>query len=193
MTEQVRAEVDRLAAQVATLTSVVVGLGTLADKVTVLSERVTELAARRPEERSSAGRTSWFEATPEQAEVMLRDLASWVDSVLWNYRSVEIQLSDCWYRHPAVVEALLASQGAWRGAYQSVGIGSATAAVDWHHRHLPGTANLLRDELRGCSELNHRPGGSLASNLRPESRTPVEAARLREYARAWALNHRPPP
>jgi hypothetical protein len=184
-----RGQSEAAATQLGELGRQVAGLAALGTQIGALADRVAGLAVSRP--GGSAGRAgaevqvSWFEADGEQAAALLLDVAQWVYDVLWHYRSVTQQLSDCWRRHPSVVEALLALRSAWFAAYHDPEA-RPTAAVDWHIRHLPGTVDLLREELRGCSELNHGPGGDVERFRRTHPRVAPDDSRLVEYADWWA-------
>lgn len=169
-------ELARLRAELAAVRADVDALTTLAERVRVLANRVAELAAARTE--PGEPEPSWFEVGPDRAESMLVELARWVYDVLGRYRLGADALTDCWHRHPAAVEALLAL----RAVYARPG-----GAIDWHVRALPGVLGVLRDELRGCSESNHAPGGEIERYRRANPRVPPDEAMLRRYAARWAV------
>ena len=109
--------------------------------------------------------------------------------VLSHYRSASRQLTDCWRRHPAAVEGLLALRAAWYAAYRRPGAHPG-AAVDWHIRLLPGVVDLLGEELRACSESNHAPGGEVERYRSAHPRVVPDDAQLRAYASSWASRGR---
>jgi hypothetical protein len=180
-------EMQSLAAQVVALRTQVGGLATMANQVAALADRVAELAAVGSEGSGAVGPTSWFDADPERAATDLVYLAGWVYEVLSQYRTVAQQLTDCWRRHPAAVEGLLALRAAWFAAYRRPGARPG-AAVDWHIRLLPGVVDLLREELRACSESNHAPGGDVERYRRTHPRLVPDDDQLRGYASWWAAD-----
>jgi hypothetical protein len=132
---------------------------------------------------------SWFEVDGDRAEALLRDLAAWVDGVLTRYRTARDTLPACWHRHPAAVEALLALRRAWAAAYED-DAAPGTAAAEWHHRHLPGIIDVLRrEQLGGCAESSHGPGGEIERYERGHQRPGPEPERAARYARWWADGH----
>ena len=182
---------DALTAQIAQLRSEVAGLAALGAQVATLADRVTALVTglRHGSGATSEGQLSWFDADAERAASLLVDLGLWVHGVASQYRSVQQQLSNCWYRHPAAVESLNALRAAWFAAYRDPSA-RPSAAVDWHIRQLPGVADLLRDELRGCDELNHQPGGGYERDQRTDLAPEPDSARLAESAARGGARHR---
>lgn len=181
--------------QMGELARQVAGLAAVGTQVSALADRVAELAAGRvgaggDGEEEATGQVSWFDAEGEQAAAMLVDVAQWVYGVLTHYRTVMQHLSDCWRRHPSAVEGLLALRAAWCAAYRDPEA-KPTAAVDWHIRQLPGVVELLRDELRGCSELNHGPDGDVERWRRSHPRVPPNDDQLVEYADWWVTRNSP--
>src|SRR6266508_3696118 len=83
------------------------------------------------------------------------------------------------------VAELAALRAAWYAAYRRPGARPETA-VDWHIRLLPGVADLLRDELRACSESNHAPGGEIERYRRSRPRVLPDEEHVRGYAVWWA-------
>lgn len=177
------------------LTQQVAGLTAVGTQVAALADRVAELAARGGSNGTAGAAPpaaggaylSWFEADIDQAVPMLSDLAQWVYDVLSHYRQATQELSDCWRRHPGVVDALNALRISWLGAYRDPDAKS-TWPVDWHIRHLPGIVTLLREELRGCSEHSHAPEGDVERWQRSHPRTAPDGEMLDEYALWWAQN-----
>src|SRR6266540_1061543 len=146
---------------------------------------VAELAALRSAGTGATAPMSWFNLNAEQATADLVELTRWVYSVLLHYSVVSQQLTDCWRRHPSAVEGLLALRAAWYTAYRRPGARPETA-VDWHIRLLPGVADLLREELRACSESNHAPGGEIERYRRSRPRVLPDEEHVRGYAVWWA-------
>jgi hypothetical protein len=181
-----------VAEQLVELVRQVAGLAAVGTQVGILADRVAELAAGQGGggDGEAAGQVSWYDVDGEQAAAMLVDLARWVYDVLSHYRTAMQQFSDCWRRHPSVVEGLLALRSAWCAAYRDPEA-RPTAAVDWHIRQLPGVVELLRDELRGCSELNHGPDGDVERWRRSHPRVPPNDDRLVEYADWWVAHNDP--
>ncbi len=177
-------EIARLDRELAQVRADVAALDRITERVRVLADRVTELTAVRS---ASAGSTSWFDVGPDRAGVELTALSRWVSHVLMRYRVGSDALTDCWRRHPAAVEALLALHSAWNAAYRNP-TGRADAAVDWHIRLLPGTVGVLRDELRACSASSHEPGGEVERYRRSHPRTVPDEEELHGYATRWATN-----
>ncbi len=178
-------QVESLARQLAAVRTDVASLARMADEVSLLADRVAELAALRAAGTGAAAPTSWFELNAEQAIADLVELTRWVYSVLLHYSVVSQQLTDCWRRHPSAVEGLLALRAAWYAAYRRQGA-RPEAAVDWHIRLLPGMADLLREELRACSESNHAPGGEVERYRRARPRVLPDEEHVRGYAVWWA-------
>lgn len=186
-----RSRSDLLAQQLTVLTGQVGSLATLNRQVRMLAERMADLpqtGERTDEEPAEdTGPTpSWFDATPEQAQQMLLDLAQWLHDIGTRYPHLRANLTDCWHRHPWAVDALNALHLTWQRAYRSPHA-SPQLAADWHIRHLPSTVDLLGHELRGCPEGAHLTG----SRHRPGAghpRTPDPEA-LTAYATWWAETH----
>jgi hypothetical protein len=179
---------DTLAEQLAALRTEVAGLAALGAQVGVLADRVTELAAGvagEDEQGQQAKLMSWFDANADQAQQMLLELAQWVYQVLSRYIQVNKTLTNCWHRHPPVVDGLNALRAAWHAAYR-VGKGDPRGAVDWHIRLLPGTVDLLRAELSRCDELQHAPGGAVEQHAIQHPRLQPDPDRILEYADWWA-------
>src|SRR6266542_1231242 len=178
-------QVESLAQQLAAVRTEVASLARMADEVSRLADRVAELAALRSAGTGATAPMSWFNLNAEQATADLVELTRWVYSVLLHYSVVSQQLTDCWRRHPSAVEGLLALRAAWYAAYRRPGARPETA-VDWHIRLLPGVADLLREELRACSESNHAPGGEIERYRRSRPRVLPDEEHVRGYAVWWA-------
>src|SRR5690606_15261297 len=93
-------------------------------------------------------------------------------------------LGECWPRHPAAIEELMALRAGWLAAYTGPDA-SAIRALDWHDRALPGVQRRLRALLGDCSLAAHRPGGR-ADQIRPQ--LPVTSA-VDDVAEWWAASH----
>src|SRR6266511_3978788 len=154
------------------------GEHSLADQVESLAQ---QLAAVRTEVASLARMADEVSRLADRVV----ELTRWVYSVLLHYSVVSQQLTDCWRRHPSAVEGLLALRAAWYAAYRRPGARPETA-VDWHIRLLPGVADLLREELRACSESNHAPGGEIERYRRSRPRVLPDEEHVRGYAVWWA-------
>jgi hypothetical protein len=174
-------DVDRLFREVSAIRTDVASLAALSTLVRGLADRVADLAAADggPVE---GGPVSWFDADEAQASAILLPLAQWLTSVGVAHRVLREQLSDCWYRHPAVVDGLNALRAGWIAAYRDPAARTRTA-IEWHIRHLPGAVELLRQErLRDCSEFDHQPDGPIDRERRPT----YDERALREFAAEWA-------
>jgi hypothetical protein len=179
---------DALTAQLSVLAAQVAGLTTVGTQIAMLADRVTELAAGPAAGKPENGwPVSWFDlgGDTERAGAVLVDLAHWAYRVLFSYRAVQRQFSDCWHRHPAVVDALLALRASWQAAY-AAGSGPA-AAMDWQVRQLPAGGHLIGEELRGCSALDHLSNGNADQQGRGHVRVETDEDLLRAYAVRWAL------
>jgi hypothetical protein len=154
----------------------------LGPQVQALADQIAEVAAAGGESGGPklGGPPSWFEADPTTAAGLLQQLAHWLRDVGSRYKAIGEPLTDCWYRHPPVVDALNSAFWAWQGAYQDRAARPATAA-DWHIRILPGIDAILRRELNACSEQQHGPEGEYT---RKTKRMPEpDTDRLDLYAR----------
>jgi hypothetical protein len=90
---------------------------------------------------------------------LLWELAGWVDEVLREcYPEAVKDLGSCWYRHLDIVNELIALRSAWLAAYQDKAA-SATAAIEWHDRWLPGAMAWAKAALRarGCKSGHEQP------------------------------------
>jgi len=188
-----KGKTEMLAQQFTVLTGQVGSLATLNRQVRMLAERMADLppSGGRTEPESTedpepTGLLSWFDATPDQAEQMLLDLAQWLHDIGARYPQLRANLTDCWHRHPWAVDALNALRLAWQRAYRSPHA-SPQQAADWHIRYLPSTVDLLGHELRACPEGAHLPGNRYRREAdRP--RTP-DPETLTAYATWWAKTH----
>jgi outer membrane murein-binding lipoprotein Lpp len=191
-----RSEVSGLGEQVDALTAHIESLGQVAS-----AESVTELAAAvvslqeaiealYAEEENT--RRSWFELAPEDAAKALTILDPWVRTILTRHGKPVLELlRPCWWQHPLVVEELLVLAALWRKTYRGRRA-DWDAAVDWHHKWLPGFLDRVRDrrEFGDCeSEHAVRPP---TISVSWEPLTPSTAT---GHARDWAATRAdwPPP
>jgi hypothetical protein len=179
--------VESLSRQVEAVRAEVAGLATLASRVRTLADRVAELAAVRSGDGTAVAPVSWFDLDADRAASALVELTRWIRTVLSHYTVASRELTDCWHRHPAAVDGLLALRSSWQSAYHGPGA-RPESAVDWHIRQLPGLADLLREELRACSDGNHLPGGEVERARRTRLRVLPDDERIRAYAARWAAD-----
>jgi hypothetical protein len=159
----------------------------LEDQLSRLATQVSVLATSIAPPEGSAPRTatSWFDVLPDQAPAVLRELAGWVDAVLLSYpefssgSTAATGLPPCWYRHPDVVEELLALRLAWLAAYRSPAARLRDAG-DWHDR-LPRTAERL---VKSGGRL-WRCIANQAHRVPPERSAAVDLAEMDDYATRW--------
>ena len=66
-------------------------------------------------------------------------------------------LQPCWYRHPDVLDELTALRAAWYAAYRD-SAASATAAIEWHDRWLPGAMTRCKAAMKAlaCDKNGHQ-------------------------------------
>lgn len=90
------------------------------------------------------------DGTPEQQRKILTQLLDWIGWYNETYPGVEEHLiPPCWYKHPAVVQELLAVFVAWQAAYCGLEDPDDAPAY-WHERILhPTIARLCVDKAAG--------------------------------------------
>lgn len=103
------------------------------------------------------------DGTGEQQRKILRQLQDWIDWYNQTYPGVEEHLiPPCWFRHPAVVQELLAVFVAWQAAYCGL-VDPDDAPAYWHERILhPTIARLCVDKAAGwgnCLGAHREPHG----------------------------------
>lgn len=103
------------------------------------------------------------DGTGEQQRKILRQLKDWIDWYNQTYPGVEEHLiPPCWFRHPAVVQELLAVFVAWQAAYCGL-VDPDDAPAYWHERILhPTIARLCVDKAAGwgnCLGAHREPHG----------------------------------
>jgi hypothetical protein len=126
-------------------------------------------------------------ADPAAADLLLRNLTSWLNRVFLRYTDAGGVLPECWLWHPDAVEELLCLWQAWRYAYAA---SSITSAADWHERLRPGVVRRLRAGLAACSFESHVPG----DHRRPGERTATTSGHIALIAAWWTADpHRKPP
>lgn len=131
----------------------------LVDRVADLADTTTTTNHEQGAGNPAGAPTSWLTLDdPDTAQTIMTQLVDWLGKVYIHYPGAADSLGECWPRHPAVIEELLALQAAWHAAYTSPDA-TAQRAIDWHDRHLPGTQRRLRATLADCSEAAHQPGG----------------------------------
>jgi hypothetical protein len=149
----------------------------LAEQVEELAEAVKTLAGEEDEESTVVG--SWLTATPEQAEVMLRELRTWINTVLMQHGEVAEQMVSCWYKHPDLVETLLVVQALWGEAWL-VPKTNARQRAEVLERDLPflvAALKVVRNQCRG----GHQPPPAPQRAYRMASEE-----ELSTFAAAWS-------
>lgn len=142
---------DRVTADVMELAGTV---HVLEDTVTRLAGELRQLTAGPSPESAPRARLtgpSWSlrTMTPERRRMVMNDLADWLGWLHERYPVAEA-VPACWWRHPEVVEELLALRTAWGSAYEDPEA-PPHAAADWHDRLLPGTlARIPRWGVKAC-------------------------------------------
>ena len=128
-------------------------------QVAALAALVAKLAEREEAETRGA-RAIWWPDQPagEERTAELRSLGAWVEEVLRArhgeaYRGIQ----SCWYLHPDVLDELTALRAAWYAAYRDTSA-SATAAIEWHDRWLPGCLARCKAAIkaRACDKSGHQ-------------------------------------
>ncbi len=137
----------------------------LDDLVTLVRE-----LAERPAARTAGEQAIWWPDLPagQERAAALRLLGTWVDEVLRGHHRELVQdsLQACWYRHDDVLDELTALCAAWQAAYLGK-TASATAAIEWHDRWLPGCMARRKAAIkaRPCNRDGHQsPAGAEASH-----------------------------
>lgn len=147
----VRAEIGDLAERVGSLEALREEVRALADEM--LGELQPEQADGEP-----IATVTWLDLTTDEAQKVFGELWVWMDTVLVHQARVMELLRPCWYRHPAVVQALLDNRTAWLLAYRNPkGNGAVRSALDWTHRHVPDLERFLSRELARCTNTRHDP------------------------------------
>ena len=130
-------------------------VGTLRDEVAAVAEVAGNIATAQ-----GHGPVAWWPdlATGDSRAEALESLGAWMDEVL-RARHPEMynRLGACWYQHPDVLDELTALRSAWYAAYRDPEA-SATAAIEWHDRWLPGAMRRCRTAIRarGCKGRHER-------------------------------------
>jgi len=144
-------------------------LAELSSRLDDLTTLVGELAERRAAE-TRGERAIWWPDVPagQERTAALRLLRAWVDEVLRGHHPELAQdsLQACWYRHEDVLDELTALHAAWHAAYRGK-TAPATAAIEWHHRWLPGCMARCKAAIkaRPCDQDGHQsPPATEASN-----------------------------
>lgn len=150
--------VPALAAQVADLRGIVVGLRArvdtagstsnlkLAERLEVLAGTVRHLTDEGPAPTVTA--PVWHDLDPAQHAAQVADLAAWVDGFLTvNYPHVPLR--PCWPDHPAALWELSTLHAEWARVYGRDRPPLA-GALDWHENHLPGVIARLPAILKDC-------------------------------------------
>ncbi|MGH3366725.1 MAG: hypothetical protein ACRDOY_05945 [Nocardioidaceae bacterium] len=152
MTETDRYATDRATADVMELAGTV---HVLEDTVTQLAREVQGLTSIPPARAPGGGVLlsgppwSLRAMTAERRRTVLADLADWLNWLHGRYPVAEA-IPGCWWRHPEVVEELLALRAAWGSAYEDPQA-PPQAAADWHDRLLPGAlARIPRWGIKTC-------------------------------------------
>jgi hypothetical protein len=138
---------------------------------------VAELKAKRDD--PSKAQWCWPRMTQDQAKKAWRILVPWVENIIrgpmaddageydddrhYRYTMYEgansVDVANCWFAHPDVVDDLSANHFAWRAAYGPNP--GATAAAEWIDRWLPHTlqrAKRVGSNCRnGCKILKKSP------------------------------------
>jgi len=178
-------DVDRLFRELSAIRTDVASLAALSTLVRGLADRVADLAAADGG-TVEGGPVSWFDADEGRAPTILLPLAQWITQVGAHHRALREHLSDCWFRHPAVVDGLNALRAGWLAAYRDPSARARTA-IEWHIRQLPAAVDLLRQErLRDCSELDHQPDGPVDRERRAHPVPAYDEPTLRAFAAEWA-------
>ena len=118
-------------------------VGELRTQVEALAAMVRRLADEKAAETEGVRATWWpdMEAGEERSSA-LRALGAWVDEVIrCRHPEAYKDLQPCWYWHADIVDELTALRAAWFAAYRDAE-SSATAAIEWHDRWLPGRWQL---------------------------------------------------
>jgi hypothetical protein len=192
-----RTQLGEVAVQLITVATAVNGMAGLAQQVARLSDQVTALAQGlgddEDESPAPAGPAlpSWFEVEAEQAQAMLVDLVTWVDTILVRHQAAVDALTECWMLHGEVVEDLLWLKACWTAAHRDPNAKPVWAA-DWHERWLPGAMGRLKRQLgvAGCNYDSHRDEAGesrIRDERHPQRRVPAIGPDVAgAYARWWA-------
>lgn len=108
-----------------------------------------------PAQQRGAGPTHWPSTSGGQAAGTWRELRDWVEQLVDRFNLDPRIVPPCWYRHNAMVEALLALRDHERASFTPAA--PATGAVDWLRalhdvqNHLAACAARTQ-----CSAAEHR-------------------------------------
>jgi hypothetical protein len=108
------------------------------------------------------------DASTAGRQQVLVDLGRWVTWLSRRYHLSDT-IPDCWARHGALVEELLALHVAWNDAYRRPDA-PATAPLGWHDAFARTRERIRAWNRWGCAANLHRPEPAAAEPL-PASRT----------------------
>lgn len=111
----------------------------------------------KKDEEKPAPVVCWLTADEAAAAEARDELMQWLLDVYLVFvtQGAEKQppLTDCWLRHPSVVERLMVLRDGWLAAYADGA--PATLRLDWLYRHLPPTREAIAAELKQCGLAKH--------------------------------------
>lgn len=118
-----------------------------------------EQAMAAEQAQSATERAPWWpDLRGEDRAVAWTLLVTWIDEVLKGRHPQEYRtLSDCWFRHPDVVDELSALRVSWLAIYRARQPALPTAALEWHDRALPGVMTRVRRTLGSCKQSHQDP------------------------------------
>ena len=128
--------------------------------IAVLEHQFPGLGIRLATAAPPAGERATGGPAGQQRTAALRLLRAWVEDVLRGRHPglARDNLQPCWDGHDDVVDQLTALQAAWPGVYRGTAA-SATAAIKWHDRWLPGCLARFKAafKARPCDRAGHQP------------------------------------
>lgn len=100
----------------------------------------------------------WAAHTPDNQQLYLEDLDTWVAWLVAHYSLDRRHVPECWVQHWELLEELAALHLAWEGAFATTA--QADAPLAWHERFALARSRLADWAARtGCRPGEHRGGG----------------------------------
>lgn len=141
------------------------------DTIGEITQTLEELVAKvSPEEHRPV---DWRKLDRQQARAEWDRLMVWIEDIAATYSLTRQELPDCWTRHPRWRNELSWLRVAFEQALRPDAL--ASAAADWHMRHLPAARQMLADDANRCGCAGPRHG--IAAGPMPDESVLAENTR----------------